>query len=110
MIEIKHSVSFLPFRHQHDLVLQKVLWKDKMQELNEGLPVIDKILLALVHLNELVLNFLKLLLGSLQLLGLLFEQLDQGVVVEALVLADVGRRFFAVLHDEFSYFIILLII
>lgn len=73
MVVIKHAVSFLPLRHQHDLILQKVLREDQVQELNECLPIIDKVLLALMHLDKLVLHFLELLLGSLELLGLLFE-------------------------------------
>lgn len=61
-----------------------------MQKLDESFPIINQILLTLMHLNKLILNLLQLLLRRLQLLSLLLEQLNQRLGVETLVLRRVA--------------------
>lgn len=62
-----------------------------MQKLNEGLAIINQILLALMHFNEFVLYLLELFLRRLQLLGLLLEQLNERLTIQALILRRIRR-------------------
>jgi len=52
-----------------------------MQKLDESFSIIYQILLTLVHFHEFVFYFLELLLRSFELLGFLFEQLNQRLAV-----------------------------